>query len=60
MSEQEDKWQRIYDLINAENKTKFFRLPHTKQRKQFYREKKSLFKEKGESWIEQKMKTRSF
>ena len=37
MNEQEKKRQRIYDLLNAETKPKFLRLPHTKQRKILYR-----------------------
>ena len=43
MSEQEKKWQRIYDLLNAETKPKFLCLPYTKQRKFFTG--KELFKE---------------
>ena len=36
MSEQEKKQQRIYDLLFAETKLKFFYLLYTKQRKIFY------------------------
>ena len=31
MSDQKKKWQRIYDLLNAEAKLKFLGLPYTKQ-----------------------------
>ena len=48
MSEQEKKWQRIYDFINAKTKPKFLCLPYTKQRKKNFTEKKELFKEKWE------------
>ncbi len=44
MSEQEKKWQRIYDLLNAKTKPKFLCLPYTKQRKNFTG--KEPFKEK--------------
>ena len=42
MSEQEKK-QRIYDLLNAETKPKFLCLAYTKQRKNFFYKKKELF-----------------
>ena len=46
MSEQENKRQRIYDLLNAETKSKFLCLPYTKQKKNIYR--KNSFLRKGE------------
>ena len=53
MSEQEIKWQRIYDLLDA--KTKFLCLQYTKHmNNNFYR--KKLFKENREWRIEQKTK----
>ena len=36
MSEQEEKRQRIYDLLNSKNKLKFLCLPYTKQRNFFF------------------------
>ena len=45
MSEQEKKWQRIYDLLNTEIKPKFLCPLNMKQRKKFTE--KELFKEKG-------------
>ena len=55
MSEQEQKRQRIYELLNAETKPKFRCLLYTKQRKYFYR--KKAFQGKGGGWrIEQKTK----
>ena len=61
MSQQEKKWQRIYDLVNAETKPNFICLPNIKQRKLFFffTEKKH-FKEKGELGIKQKTKRRLF
>ena len=44
ISEQENKRQRIYDLLNVETKLKFLCLPYTKQRKFFPEQ--GLFKEK--------------
>ena len=56
MSEQEKKLQRIYDLLNAETKSKFLCLPFTKQRKKFTE--KELFKEKAgvEDWAKNEKK----
>ena len=47
MSDQEKKWQKIYDLLNDETKSKFLCLWYTKQRKigKFFTE-KELCKEK--------------
>ena len=45
MNEQEKKRQRIYDLLDAETKSKFLCLSNTKERKKFTG--KVLFKEKG-------------
>ena len=36
MSDQEKKWQRIYDLLNAETKPKFLCLSYIKQKKKFF------------------------
>ena len=58
MSEQEKKWQRIYDLLNAESKPKFLSLPYTRQGKNFTE--KELFKEKLEERIKQKLKRMLF
>ena len=52
MSEQKQKRQRIYDLLNAETKPDFLCLPYTKQRK-FFTE-KALFKEKGSEGLNKK------
>ena len=52
MSEQE-KWQRIKDLLYTKTRPKFLCLPYTRQRKIIFTE-KELFKEKGK--IEQKTK----
>ena len=47
-TEQEKKWQRIYDLLNAENKPKFLCLLYTKQRKLFFfLQKKSSLRKRG-------------
>ena len=46
MCEQEKKWQRIYDLLNAETKPKFLCLPYTKQRK-IFTEKSFLWKRRS-------------
>ena len=50
MREQETKFQKINDLLNAETKPKFLCLPYTKQ-KQNYR-KRAFFLEKEEWTIE--------
>ena len=42
MSEREKKWERIYDLLNAETKPKFLCLSYAKQRKNFL----------GKGWVE--------
>ena len=61
MREQEKKWQRIYDLTDAETNLKFLCLPYTKQRNFFFfLQKKNFFKEKREWRIEQKKKRRLF
>ena len=59
-SEQDNKPQRIYDLLNAETKTKFLCLPYTKQRRTIFFYRKRDFKDKGEWMIEPKMKRRLF
>ena len=56
MSEQEKKWQKIYDLFNAETMPKFFRLLHTKQR--IFKTDEEIFKEKVEWEIELKKKVK--
>ena len=48
MSEQEEKQQRIYDLLNTETTLEFHCLTYTNQRKKITG--KELFKEK-EEWI---------
>ena len=58
MNEQEKKQQRIYDFLNAKTKPKFLCLPYTKQ-KEFFLQKKELYKEKGE-WRTKKNKKRIF
>ena len=57
MSEQEKKWQRIYDLLNAETKPKFAYYIQSKEK--FFKE-KELFKEKEDWRIEQKTQRRLF
>ena len=53
MSEQEKKWERIYDLLDIETKLKvWFYLLYTKQRKNFFYQKQP-FKWKVEWKIEQ-------
>ena len=54
MSEQEKKRQRIYDLLNAETKSKFLCLLYTKQKKKII-DKRAL-KGKGEvqNWTKTK------
>ena len=54
MSDQEKKQQRIYDLLNAERKSKCLCLQETKQRRKKISQKKSFGKQKGKVRIEQK------
>ena len=61
MSEPKENWQRIYALLNAENKPKFLCLPYTKQRQFFFFfTELELFNEKWEGRIEQKAKKKAF
>ena len=53
MSEQEKKFQRIYDLLNSETTPKFLCLLYTKQRK-IILQKKSFLRKSGERRIEKK------
>ena len=57
MSEQEKKWQRIYDLLKAKTKPKFLCLSQNKE-KSFTE--KELFMEKREWRIEQKNEKKAF
>ena len=57
MSEQEKKWQRIYDLLNTETKKKVSLSTLYKAKKKKKKiQKKELFNEMGEWGIEQKWK----
>ena len=56
MSESEKKQQRIYYLLNAENKSKFLCLLYNEQRKIFTG--KELYKEKGK-WRTKENRTNS-
>ena len=56
MSEQEKKWQRIYDLLNTKTKPKFLCLLYRKQRNIFFLLKKSILMKMREWRIKQKQK----
>ena len=47
MSEQENKQQRIYDLLNAETKPTFLSLLYTKQSKAIFFHKNSFWRKRG-------------
>ena len=46
MSEQEKKWQRIYNSPHAKAKPKFLCLPYTKQQKKNFLQKNSFLRKK--------------
>ena len=53
MGKQEKKWQRIYDLLNAETKPKFLCLAYTKKKKKL-RKRAFCGKEGIEGWTKTK------
>ena len=53
MSEQEKKWQRIYNLLNTKTKSKFLGQPYTKQ-KIFFTEKKNFLRKSGSGGLNKK------
>ena len=61
MRGQEKKWQRIYNLLDAETKPKFLCLLYTKQRNFFFfLQKKSFLRKRGRGGIEQKNEKKAF